>query len=68
MNAWLAIGKGIDKYELPRGAYIVVNRNLKNGKLDDIPISDSELLELIAIGSRYLATKLRAETRQDGKI
>jgi hypothetical protein len=64
-NAWLGIGKGRDKYELPLGAHIIVNRNLKSNKLDHIPISDSELLTLIAIGSKYLAEKLKAENPPD---
>jgi hypothetical protein len=55
------VRKGIDKYDLPAGTFLLINRDLKSGKLDQIPINNSELLKLISDASQYLSTQCIVE-------
>lgn len=41
---------------------LVIERGLKGGRLDFVPISDADLLELIARGSAYLLHKAKRPT------
>lgn len=39
----------------PSSVYVTVDRGLRSGKLDEAPLSETELIGLIAEGSRILA-------------
>lgn len=54
----LRIGHGEDQYDLPKGAWLIINRDLKSGKLDNIPVSDAQLMKLVSDATKYLSQKI----------